>query len=68
MPPDRLVPVTGIPMQTATMCELLSVAIHAINRLDKIAHQYRDTIGIWGDGSVAYVIACALKRRCRKAK
>ena len=68
MPPDRLVPVTGIPMQTATMCELLSVAIHAINRLDKIAHQYRDTIGIWGDGSVAYVIACALKKKMPKSK
>lgn len=63
MPPDRLVPVGGIPMQTATMCELLSVAVHAVNRLDKAAHEYRDTIGIWGDGSVAYLIACALKTK-----
>lgn len=68
MPPDRLVSVKGIPEQTAAICELLSVAVHAVSRLDKAAHQYRNTIGIWGDGSMAFVVACALKAKMPKTK
>lgn len=68
MRPDRLVSVPDIPAKTATMCELFSVAIHAVSRLDKIAHDCRDTIGIWGDGSMAFMIACALKAKMPKTK
>ncbi len=68
LPPDRLVSVQGIPYQTATMCEMLSVAVHAVSRLDKAAHKYRDTIGVWGDGSIAFVIACALKVKMPKSR
>lgn len=68
MQPRQLVAVPDIPYQTATMCELFSVALHAVKRLDAAAHQYRDTIGIWGDGSVAFMIACALKAKMPKSR
>lgn len=68
MPPERVVPFENIPLQTASICEFLSVAVHAVNRMDKHAHSRRDTIGIWGDGSMSYVIACALKVKFPKSK
>lgn len=68
MPPDRVIPFENIPLPTASLCEFLSVAVHAINRMDLAAHDCRDTIGIWGDGSLSYVIASALKVKFPKSK
>lgn len=61
MPADRVIPCDGIPMDIACVCEFYSVAVHAVNRMINFAHRRRDTIAIWGDGSMAYVIASALK-------
>ena len=36
------------------------VGIHAVSRFGRIAHSYRNIIGIWGDGSLAYIVACIL--------
>ncbi|MCQ4023182.1 MULTISPECIES: alcohol dehydrogenase catalytic domain-containing protein [unclassified Ruminococcus] len=68
MHPRQLVAVPDIPYQTATMCELFSVALHAVKRLDLAAHKHRDTIGIWGDGSMAFMIACAVKAKMPKSR
>ena len=61
MPLDRVVPYNAIKPQIAAITEFISVAIHSITRFNMIAHQKRDTIGIWGDGSLAYSVASMLK-------
>lgn len=43
------------------LCELLSVAMNAIREFEEIAHKRRNQIGIWGDGSVGFAVALALK-------
>jgi len=68
MPVDRVIPCDGIPMDIACICEFYSVAVHAVNRLINFAHQQRETIAIWGDGSLAYVIASALKVKNPESK
>lgn len=60
---DRVVPFgEDISEKTAAISEFISVGVHACERFDKIAHEIRDTVGIWGDGSLAYVVACILKQ------
>lgn len=66
--PDRAVPYNGIPAEMAAICEFVSVAVHATTRFDLVAHEIRDKIGIWGDGSLAYAVACVLKKRFPKSK
>lgn len=68
LPYDRLVPFKDIPLQIATVCEFISVGVHAINRFNLCAHRYRDVIAVWGDGSLSYVIACLLKILFKNAK
>ena len=46
----------------------LSVGVHAATRLSLIAHSRRESIGIWGDGSLAYVVACVVRKLFPEAK
>lgn len=55
--PDRVVSAEGIAPQIAAISEFVSVAVHAVRRFDNIAHGRRRRVGIWGDGSLAYVVA-----------
>lgn len=59
--PDRVVSVSGIPMNVAAITEFISVAVHAVSRFEKTSHHIRRRIGIWGDGSMAYCVASVLK-------
>lgn len=68
MPSDRLVPFEDVPLQVAAICEFVSVGMHAASRFARCAHQYRDTLAVWGDGSLAYVVACILKNAHKNAK
>lgn len=61
MDPDRVVSVSGIPMNVAAITEFISVAVHATSRFEVTAHGYRERIGIWGDGSMAYCVAAVLR-------
>lgn len=68
LPPDRVIPFdSSIPMQTAAMCELFSVAVHAVKRMELSAHKYRESFAVWGDGSVAYFVACVLRQKYPKS-
>jgi ribitol-5-phosphate 2-dehydrogenase len=61
--PDRLVKIDeNITPQVASFSELISVAIHAIDRFDKLSHQRRNTIGVWGDGNLGYITSVLLKK------
>ncbi|GHU83312.1 alcohol dehydrogenase [Clostridia bacterium] len=68
LPADRVIPCDGIPLNIACLCEFYSVAVHAVNRMLSCAHEQRDNIAIWGDGSLSYVIASAIKVKLPDAK
>ncbi len=59
--PDRVVPCDGIPPHIACITEFFSVATHAVDRMNKIAHGRREQIAIFGDGPLAYVVATTLR-------
>lgn len=62
LPVDRVVAFDNIPLKVAAITEFVSVAVHAVERFQCISHMDRDVIGIWGDGSLAFVVACVLER------
>ena len=45
----------------AAFTEMVSVSYHAISRFDSIAHERRNTIGIWGDGNLGYITALLMR-------
>lgn len=61
MPPERVVSAASISPKLAVITEFVSVAVHAVSRFTRTAHSSRKRIGIWGDGSMAYCVASALK-------
>lgn len=65
---DRVVPYDNVDPRVAAITEFVSVGVHATTRFDLIAHQNRDRIGIWGDGSLAYVVANIVKARFPHSK
>ena len=62
LPADRVVACGGIPEQAAAITEFVSVACHALERFGRAAHAQRRRIGVWGDGSLSYVVCCAMKK------
>ena len=61
---DRLVALPeDINNTVAAFTELVSVSYHAISRFDKIAHERRDTVAVWGDGNLSYITSLLLKKR-----
>ena len=68
LPIDRVVPYQEVDDKVAAITEFVSVAMHGVNRFKKISHSRRKTIAIWGDGSLAYVVANILKIECPESK
>lgn len=68
LPIDRVVPYNDVPDAVAAITEFISVCVHASTRFDLAAHEIRDSIGIWGDGSLAYSVANVLKLRFPNSK
>lgn len=61
--PERLVLLPkNMNMNVAAFTEIVSVALHAIERFDKIAHSCRRRIGVWGDGNLGYITSLLLKK------
>lgn len=66
---ERLVKLPqGINLDVAAFTEIVSVSVHAITRFESIAHQRRDTIGVWGDGNLAYITSLFLKKMLPESK
>ncbi len=65
---DRLVSIENIPLQFAAISEFISVGIHALGRLIKNANKNMNSFGVWGDGSLAYVVSCIIKQTFPNAK
>lgn len=59
---DRLVllPET-IDMRVAAFIEIISVAYHTVKRFMKFGHERKDTVAIWGDGNLAYIVSLLLR-------
>lgn len=45
----------------AAFTEIVSVSVHALTRLGKIAHNRREAVGLWGDGNLGYITAVFFK-------
>lgn len=66
--PERLIALPdGVDLNVAAFTELISVAMHAIKRFEGISHQRRDTLGVWGDGNLGYIVALLLRTRFPQA-
>lgn len=65
---DRIVPFDNIPLEIATITEFVSVSVHATERFKKISHSNKEVIGVWGDGSLAFVTANVLKKEFPSSK
>lgn len=66
--PNRVVGFKDIPLNIACIAEFVSVGVHAVSRFKKMSHCHKDTIGIWGDGSLAFIVANILKKEFPKSK
>lgn len=58
---DRIIPIRAIREDVASLLELCSVSINAIENFIKKSHKRRDVIGVWGCGNMGYVTALMLK-------
>ena len=65
---DRIIKYENINHDVASFLELISVSAHSIDRFDKKAHDRRDVIGVWGDGSVGFITALILKKKFPQSK
>ena len=69
LPPSRVVKINNnIPVEISSIIELISVAVHSVKRLDMFSHSTKKCFAIWGDGSVAYLVACILKEKYPNSK
>ncbi|GMB10261.1 MAG: ribulose-5-phosphate reductase [Candidatus Improbicoccus devescovinae] len=57
---NRLIPFDFDRPEVACVCEMISVAVHAVNRLISMSHSNKKSIGIWGDGSLGYFLALVM--------
>lgn len=59
--PDRLVALPAwIDKNVAAFTEIVSVAMHAINRFARFSSKTEGKIGIWGDGNLGFITALLL--------
>lgn len=61
LPVDRVVPIFNIPGNIAAISEFISVGMHAVKRFKYSSHNIKNSVGIWGDGSLSYVLSCIIK-------
>lgn len=60
--PDRLVALPEwIDRDVAAFTEIVSVAMHAINRFDRFSSKVGGRVGIWGDGNLGFITALLLR-------
>ncbi len=60
---DRLVVLPdNIELNVAAFIEIISVSYHTVSRFLDMSHKRRDSIAIWGDGNLAYIVSLILKK------
>lgn len=61
MPVNRVVSCGNISEKLASITEFVSVAAHSVRRFMNMAHERRDRIVVWGDGSLSFVMSNILR-------
>lgn len=59
---DRIINIKDIDFHVASLLEPISVCVNAIEEFSKTAHKKRETIGVWGCGSMGYITTLLLKK------
>ena len=60
--PRRLVSLPDwVSKEVASFTEMVSVALHAIMRFEKLSISRRNVIGIWGDGNIGFIVALLIR-------
>lgn len=49
--------------RVAVLLELTSVVMNAVENFEKMAHCRRNTIGIWGNGNLGFIVALTLRKK-----
>ena len=65
---NRVIKYEGIEDRIAVLSEIMSVAMNALEHFQKYSHKRKQTLGIWGCGSVGYCMALVLKYTYPDAK
>lgn len=61
---EQVVPYPDVlPDDVMSFTEFISVGVHAIESFDKISHNRKNSVGVWGDGALSYVVCCLLKNK-----
>lgn len=61
LPPERVMVLPdNVPNEVGAFTELVSVAMHALRRFERVAHERRERIGVWGDGNLGYIVCLLL--------
>lgn len=58
---DCVVPYGSIDDSIASICELISVATHAVTTFMETAHSIRNSVAVFGDGNLGYIVALLIK-------
>ena len=58
---NLIVPFYKVQPNVAVLSEVLSVAYNALDTFKKHANENMDTIGVWGNGSIGFVMALVLR-------
>jgi ribitol-5-phosphate 2-dehydrogenase len=48
-------------LEVSSFIELLSVAVHAISKFKQFSKTKKESIGVWGDGNMGYIVSLFLK-------
>lgn len=60
---DRLVALPqDMDLRIAAFTELVTIAVHALSRLEKRIDGRKDVFGVWGDGNLGYITCLILKK------
>ena len=65
---SRVIKFHKIEERIASQLEMLSVAMNALEHFEGYSHMKKQTLGVWGDGSVGFAMALVLKKTFPNAK
>ncbi len=65
---DRLIKFSDIPLEVSSFMELISVTMNACERFAAISLPRKKRLGVWGDGSVGFVMALVLQNEYPEAE
>ena len=66
---DRVVSLpVEVDHDVAAFSEICAVCSHVIDRFEQVAHTRRNSIGVWGEGNIGYIISLFLKTRIPETK